>query len=201
MNEKGGFVLRAGAAIIDGLILIIPSALVGALIPFIGQMVVQWAYFILLTLKWDGQTIGKKLFNLKVGDEKGNIPTTGKVVIRETIGKLVSGLILCIGFLWVIWDKDKQGLHDKIAGTYVYQTAPVSQGKKVLAWVLITLTILFFLMIPLMFGAMIAAVVSQTGNPQVQELQQLNKELEQVQQELESQNINTNLDTEATPAE
>ena len=27
-----------------------------------------------------------------------------------------------IGFLWVIWDREKQGCHDKFAGTYVVNT-------------------------------------------------------------------------------
>lgn len=40
------------------------------------------------------------------------------MVLRETIGKGVSG-ILIIGFFWAIWDKDNQALHDKIAGTVV----------------------------------------------------------------------------------
>ena len=32
---------------------------------------------------------------------------------------LVSMLPLCFGFLWIAWDKKKQGWHDKIAKTYV----------------------------------------------------------------------------------
>jgi uncharacterized RDD family membrane protein YckC len=27
-----------------------------------------------------------------------------------------------MGLLWIIWDKQKQGWHDKIAGTYVIYT-------------------------------------------------------------------------------
>ncbi|HCB22768.1 TPA: RDD family protein, partial [Candidatus Daviesbacteria bacterium] len=39
--------------------------------------------------------------------------------LREILGKLASGLILGIGYLMVAWDSKKQGLHDKIASTYV----------------------------------------------------------------------------------
>jgi len=28
-------------------------------------------------------------------------------------------VVFFLGFLWVAWDKDKQGWHDKIAGTVV----------------------------------------------------------------------------------
>jgi len=38
---------------------------------------------------------------------------------RETIGKWVSGLLFCLSFLWLIWDKDTQGWHDKRASTVV----------------------------------------------------------------------------------
>jgi uncharacterized RDD family membrane protein YckC len=38
------------------------------------------------------------------------------------VGYLVSTLVLMLGFLWIIWDKDKQGWHDKIAGTLVVKT-------------------------------------------------------------------------------
>jgi uncharacterized RDD family membrane protein YckC len=31
----------------------------------------------------------------------------------------VSGLALSIGFLWIEFDKKRQGWHDKLAGTYV----------------------------------------------------------------------------------
>lgn len=41
------------------------------------------------------------------------------MILREVIGKFVSGLVLGIGFFWAIWDKDNQTWHDKIAGTVV----------------------------------------------------------------------------------
>ena len=39
--------------------------------------------------------------------------------MREVVGKFISGLVLNLGYLWVIWDGQKQGWHDKIADTYV----------------------------------------------------------------------------------
>jgi len=32
---------------------------------------------------------------------------------------LVSGLVLLLGYLWMIWDSEKQTWHDKVARTYV----------------------------------------------------------------------------------
>jgi uncharacterized RDD family membrane protein YckC len=43
----------------------------------------------------------------------------GKAALREVLGKFVSGILLGIGYLMVAFDLQKQGLHDKIADTYV----------------------------------------------------------------------------------
>ncbi|MCL6558264.1 MAG: RDD family protein, partial [Firmicutes bacterium] len=41
------------------------------------------------------------------------------MLIREWIGKWISGLILGLGFLWILFDRDNQGWHDKLMSTYV----------------------------------------------------------------------------------
>lgn len=78
-----------------------------------------WIVNVYLTGKY-GWSIGKKLLGLKVVKEDGTCPI-GIIgaVIREIIGKFISGIILGIGFLMVAFDSKKQGLHDKIAKTYV----------------------------------------------------------------------------------
>jgi uncharacterized RDD family membrane protein YckC len=43
----------------------------------------------------------------------------GRALLRETLGKFVSALIFGIGYLMVAFDARKQGLHDRIADTYV----------------------------------------------------------------------------------
>jgi uncharacterized RDD family membrane protein YckC len=43
----------------------------------------------------------------------------GKAALREVLGKFVSGILPGIGYLMVAFDLQKQGLHDKIADTYV----------------------------------------------------------------------------------
>lgn len=65
-----------------------------------------------------GQTIGKMICQLKVVEEGGGSLSYGKSFIRW-VGYLLSTIILNIGFLWVAFDKNKQGWHDKIARTYV----------------------------------------------------------------------------------
>jgi len=68
-----------------------------------------------------GQTPGKQLMKIKVVTVGGS-PLTYGVGFMRWIGYLVSGLTLGIGFLWILWDKNKQGFEDKIARTYVVKT-------------------------------------------------------------------------------
>lgn len=150
-KDKAGFVARGGALVIDILVLIIPIMLL-SVIPGINVIVV-WVYFILMTLKMNGQTLGKKVFGVQVVSANGSPLGTGQVILRETVGKLLSGFVFDLGYLWVIWDPQKQGWHDKIAGTYVLQITPLTAGKKLLAWVLM-------IVIPIVFGVGLVAVVS-----------------------------------------
>ena len=39
--------------------------------------------------------------------------------LREIVGKFLSGIAFYVGYVWIAFDRDKQGWHDKIAETYV----------------------------------------------------------------------------------
>jgi uncharacterized RDD family membrane protein YckC len=64
-----------------------------------------------------GQTPGKMVCGLKVIRLDGSPVGFGQAAIR-TVGYFLNHFTLYIGFLWVAIDPRKQGLHDKIAGTY-----------------------------------------------------------------------------------
>ncbi|HTC48686.1 MAG TPA: RDD family protein [Candidatus Aquilonibacter sp.] len=67
-----------------------------------------------------GKTPGKALSGLRVADKRnGDLPGIGRMLLRETLGKFVSGFFLGLGYLWAIFDRDSQAWHDKIAGTVV----------------------------------------------------------------------------------
>lgn len=101
-----GFWIRLGAAVID----VIFSVL------FLG---IGWVVNVYLTGE-RGYSLGKKLMGLRVIKENGKCPIgLADALIREVIGKFVSAILLCIGFLIIPFDEKKQGFHDKIAGTYV----------------------------------------------------------------------------------
>lgn len=89
------------------------ASLVG-LILGVGYVVGFWVYR-------DGQTPGKMLLKAKVVPEEGKNITWVTAIIRY-LGYILSGIIIYLGFIWVAFDKKKQGWHDKIARTYVVST-------------------------------------------------------------------------------
>lgn len=65
-----------------------------------------------------GKTPGKMFCGIKVIRDDGEPMTYGTAFLRW-IGYLVSSLPLNLGFIWIVFDRRKQGFHDKIAGTVV----------------------------------------------------------------------------------
>jgi len=85
------------------------------------NLVISYGYFIYFTGS-SGQTLGKRAMSIKVVDmETGQAPGYIPAGLRETVGKLLSSILL-LGYLNVLWDKKKQGWHDKIAKTVVIKT-------------------------------------------------------------------------------
>ncbi len=85
---------------------------------FVGYVV--WA----LMLFSRGTTPGKLVLGMRVVKEAGQTAGFGTMLVREWIGKLISGLIFGLGFLWILFDRDRQGWHDKLMTTYVVEKAP-----------------------------------------------------------------------------
>ena len=75
-------------------------------------------YFLVMTGIW-GQTLGKMVLGIKVVTREGERVPWGNVFLREIIGKFVSFLLLGFGFFLIAFDPHKQGLHDRLAHTYV----------------------------------------------------------------------------------
>jgi uncharacterized RDD family membrane protein YckC len=90
------------------------------LIYSLAKLFVIVTYFAALeSSRWQA-TLGKKIFGLRVGDSEGKRISTGKAIFR-TCGKYFSGQILLIGYLMAFFTKNKQALHDFLAGTFVFE--------------------------------------------------------------------------------
>lgn len=84
------------------------------------SIVAGWLYYSLCeSSSWQG-TVGKKVLGLRVTDMNGNRIGFGKATGRH-FGKILSGLILGVGFIMIAFTEQKQGLHDMLAGTLVVQ--------------------------------------------------------------------------------
>ena len=128
-GPRAGFWQRFGAYLVDVVLLIIVvmiGVVIGGLISdalgvvlYILGVIGSIAYFIYFEGGPTGQTIGKKALGIRVYDLKQGGPIGhGRAALRY-LGKIVSGMVLYLGYLWSIWDGEKQAWHDKFAGSVV----------------------------------------------------------------------------------
>ena len=66
-----------------------------------------------------GQAWGHKAVGVRIVDSStgGNI-SSGKAVLRLIFGHWVDGAVCYLGYLWPLWDKQRQTFADKIFSTY-----------------------------------------------------------------------------------
>jgi uncharacterized RDD family membrane protein YckC len=142
-SRYGGFWIRVVAAIIDGVLIRVVVAPVGAIfgisglalggfghrgfspLHFLGGGVMlmliiagSWLYEAFMESSTYQATVGKMIFGMKVTDLYGNRISFARATGRH-FAKILSGMILCIGFIMVGLTERKQGLHDLLAGTLV----------------------------------------------------------------------------------
>jgi uncharacterized RDD family membrane protein YckC len=98
-----------------------PEIFMGVILPYYGISVLLNITYFTYFHGTIGQTPGKKLLGLKVIDISGGKMTLGIAFLRW-VGYIISKLFLFLGFIWIAFDRRKQGWHDKIAGTCVIRT-------------------------------------------------------------------------------
>ncbi len=118
-TQYAGFWIRFVAVVIDAIILSVVGWVIGQVIQaeIIG-MLIGAAYYLYFWVKQKGQTPGKKVMGIRIVRVDGKEIDWMTAVLRY-VGYIVSGIPLALGFIWVAFDKQKQGWHDKIAGTFV----------------------------------------------------------------------------------
>jgi uncharacterized RDD family membrane protein YckC len=147
--QYAGFWMRFAALLIDRFVLAIPGVAIAA--GFIVQLVMryqnvedfelgdiwtivrtvatlaglifllQWLYFALMESSTKQATLGKILLGIKVTDMNGQRISFARASGRF-FGKILSGLILSIGFMMAGFTEKKQALHDMLAGTLVVRS-------------------------------------------------------------------------------
>jgi uncharacterized RDD family membrane protein YckC len=127
-TSYAGFWVRFAACFLDGIVLVAFSTLLTVLLginwndktlsyQFL-EFIINISYFVVLTVFY-GQTLGKMALGIRVIRQDGGPNTWGTILVRETIGKLVSAIIFLIGYVMAAFDSKKRALHDRIANTYV----------------------------------------------------------------------------------
>jgi len=110
-----------GAAFLDivfvGIVIAMAGGLFGHPVRFPFGFLITLAYFAGLWA-WKGTTIGGIVLKLQVVRHDGG-PLTFLVALVRGLAAAFSTAVFFLGFFWIGWDREKQGWHDKIAGTVV----------------------------------------------------------------------------------
>lgn len=144
--QYAGFWLRFVAWIIDRILLQVAAWII--LLPFMGSLgfrgmfghpsrpedaflmlgsvfrfaliafAIEWLYYALLESSSWQATLGKKALGLEVTDLQGHRISFGRATGRF-FGKIISAIILWIGFIMAGFTEKKQALHDILAGCLV----------------------------------------------------------------------------------
>jgi uncharacterized RDD family membrane protein YckC len=126
-GPRAGFFHRLAAIIVDGLIL----GVVGFLLTLVFSeeaangvgILIALVYFAYLEGSGSGQTVGKRALGIRVIDFRSGGPIGfGRGLIRY-VSRILSTIPCGLGYLWMLWDREKQTWHDKLANTVV---VPVS---------------------------------------------------------------------------
>ena len=131
-----GFWARLAASIVDNLLLVAvtwPLLLLIYGFSYLEQQsviagpadaLISWvlpAVIIITLWRRIQSTPGKLIFRARVVDaDTGQPASLGRYVLRY-VGYFLSAIPLGLGFIWVAFDKRKQGWHDKMANTVVVQ--------------------------------------------------------------------------------
>jgi uncharacterized RDD family membrane protein YckC len=114
------------AAIVDGVIVFVVSFLLGAILGTVGRglgIIVSIGYYTFFEGSPSGQTPGKRLMNIRVVDfQTGGPLGYGRAALRW-VARIISSIPCLLGYFWMLWDKEKQTWHDKIANDVVVPTS------------------------------------------------------------------------------
>jgi uncharacterized RDD family membrane protein YckC len=126
-GPRATFGARLLAALLDGVIVGVIGGVLRAMLGMAAGQGIAFllglAYYIYLEGSPSGQTVGKRVLNIRVVDfETGGPLGYGRAALRY-VARIVSAIPCLLGYFWMLWDPQKQTWHDKIATTVVVPTA------------------------------------------------------------------------------
>lgn len=136
--KKAGFLIRLLATWIDCLIIYSVLTIVFYLLlytapfyfPFNFTFLVAGIIYSVILIALRGQTVGKYLLGLTVyRNDNTKLSFIGSL-FRESILKIISGLVLFLGFFWIGFSKKKKAWHDYLCQSKVVQGVPLNNFTK-----------------------------------------------------------------------
>lgn len=120
-DQLAGFGTRFLAFLIDVILL---GIVAGLLRGFDLRGIASLADFVYFVAFWSttGRTVGMLAMGIRLVRTDGQ-PLTWITGLLRYVGYVLSIIPLFLGLLWILWDRNKQGWHDKIAHTLVIRTA------------------------------------------------------------------------------
>jgi uncharacterized RDD family membrane protein YckC len=142
-GPRAGFWARLAAALVDAILLGIATSILGGLFGLGGAFEFEGGdegfgfqagaqgLSILAGLLYygyfeggpSGQTIGKRLLSIRVIRFDTGQPLGWGTAILRNLASYLSGLAFALGYLWMLWDREKQTWHDKLTTTVVVPTS------------------------------------------------------------------------------
>ena len=124
-GPRASFGQRLVAAIIDSIIVGVVAGILDATLKGIGYAIaiaIGIVYYAWLEGSPSGQTVGKRVMNIRVYDLRVGGPIgTGRAIGRY-FARIISFIPCLLGYFWMLWDKEKQCWHDKLVGSVVVPT-------------------------------------------------------------------------------
>ena len=119
-REYGGFGIRVAAAVVDDVLLLVPLYLLYRSFGLyaLPAALIGWLYFPIMESSGAQATVGKIAFGLIVTDTAYRRISFGRAVGRH-FAKILSALVIYLGYVMVAITPTKRGLHDYVAGTLV----------------------------------------------------------------------------------
>jgi hypothetical protein len=125
-GNMADFWRRLGANLIDLVVLY-------SLLQFTGItriLVPAWVLYRFGMYIWRSATLGEIVLNLRVEKlDGGNLINDYGTAMVRALASLLSLLPLGLGFLWILFDPQRQTWHDKISGSVVMPVAPRSEPR------------------------------------------------------------------------
>jgi uncharacterized RDD family membrane protein YckC len=114
-GEAAGFWRRVGASLIDGVVVGVVEIILRLLLNETGfaiAVVFSFGYYTYFHGR-TGQTPGDAALGIRVLDvDTGQVIGYGRALGRALVS-IASGLVVGLGYLWMLWDPRKQTWHDK----------------------------------------------------------------------------------------